>query len=131
MLSSRSTPASSTRAEEDVNAMPPGASAADSCERFMKKLGALLTSSTLTIAGKKPQLKVFDTQEGFNVSNAHEVTVPAVPKEQLREDIVVIVSLLNLPSTIPATAYATEYAVKYILTTYINTLRKAGLPIPR
>ena len=116
------------KAEEEVKNMPPGA---DRSEQFMKTLGALLTSSTLKIAGKTPQFKVHDLQEGINVSNAHEVMVPAVPKEQLREDMVHIVSLLNLPSMISTTPYATEYAVKHILTTYINALMKEGLPIPR
>jgi len=97
----------------------------------MKKFGELLASSTLTIAGKKPQLKVNDLREASNMSNAHEVTVQAVPKEHLRENMVLIVSLLNLPSTIRSTPYLTEYALKHILTTYINALMKEGLPIPR
>ena len=45
--------------------------------------------------------------------------------------MVLCVSLLNLPSTISPTPYATEHAVKHILTTYINALMEAGLPIPR
>ena len=98
------------KAEEEVKDMPPGA---DRSARFMKTLSALLTSSVLKIADKTPQLKVFDLQElqeSINVPNANKVMVPvpAVPKDQLREDMVLCVSLLNLPSTISPTPYATE-----------------------
>ena len=96
------------KAEEEVKDMPPGA---DHSARFMKKLGELLASSTLTIAGKKPQFTVNDLREASNMSNAHEVTVQAVPKKHLRENMVLIVSLLNLPSTIRSTPYLTEYAI--------------------
>jgi len=84
-------------AEADVKTMPPGTSSADRCERLMKKFGELLASSTLTIADKKPQLKVFDLKMVNNVSNANEVLLPAVPPEQLRVDRVVVLPLLNLP----------------------------------
>ena len=111
--------------------MDPGKPTADRCERLMNSFGALLTSSTLKIANKTPQFKINDFQNSFNVSNAHEVTVKAVPKEQLREEMVLIVSVLNLPSTIRDMSYATEYALKYILTTYIKEFLEAGLLIPR
>ena len=65
------------------------------------------------------------------MSNDYEVMVQAVPKEHLRENMVLIVSMLNLPSTIRSTPYATEYALKNILTTYVKALMEAGLPIPR
>ena len=115
-------------AEEEVKDMTPGV---EKAARFMKTLGALWTSSDLKIADKTPQVKIYDLQEDNNVSNAHEVTVPAFPKNELREDMVLCVSMLNLPSTIRSTPYATEYALKYILTTYINEVREAGLLIPR
>ena len=111
--------------------MPPGESAAEKSERLMNTLAALLDSSTLEIAGKKPQFVVCDALTGYNVSNAHECMVTAVPKKHLREDSIVIVSMLNLPSTIRLRPYTTEYALKNILTTYANTLMEASLLIPR
>ena len=51
-------------AEAEVKTMPPGTSSADHCERLMKTLGEILASSTLTIADKKPQLKVFRLEKG-------------------------------------------------------------------
>ena len=86
----------------------------------MKTLGALLASSTLTIAGKKPQLNVFDLKRVNNVSNASELLLPAVPPEQLDDNRINVVSFLNLPATKRDTPYATEHAVKYILTTFIR-----------
>ena len=95
--------------------------------RFMKELGALWTFSTLKIAGKTPQIRIFDTLAEFNASNAHKVMVPAVPKDQVREGMLLSVSMLNLPSTIRNT----EHALKHILTTFHNALMEADLPIPR
>ena len=52
------------KAKADVKTIPPGTSSADGFERLMKELADLLASSTLTIADKKPQLKVFRLEKG-------------------------------------------------------------------
>ena len=78
----------------------------------MKTLQALLASSTLKIAGKTQFLLIYDTEEGFNVSNAHEVTVQAVPKEDLQGNTVLVVSTcplrFGLRRTPPSTRSSTS-----------------------